>query len=271
MKINFFKIFLRTFFLQMFWNYRKMQNVGRLFIVMPILKEIYKDKPEMLKKAIARNLDAFNSNPVMSVYSLGAMIKQEEKIAKTELLRLPSEEREWRIISISTANTAASLGDRLFWATLKPFSLVVLILILYAVQIHTLKNIDTPHELVLSATIAIVASLLVYNIPALIIRNKGLKDSYDGTEDNFYGLININWNKIIYILKTLGQALTCGIFIYSIYVSFVGEGLSADVITKVALLVSFLVLSLWTKKLNIPNMYLYMLATLIFCVAAIVS
>ena len=175
------------------------------------------------------------------------------------------------IFNISTANTAASLGDRLFWATLKPFSLVVLILILYAVQIHTLKNIDTPHELVLSATIAIVASLLVYNIPALIIRNKGLKDSYDGTEDNFYGLININWNKIIYILKTLGQALTCGIFIYSIYVSFVGEGLSADVITKVALLVSFLVLSLWTKKLNIPNMYLYMLATLIFCVAAIVS
>ncbi len=271
MKINFFKIFLRTFLLQIFWNYRKMQNIGRLFIVMPILKEIYKDNPEMLKRAISRNLDAFNSNPVMSVYSLGAMIKQEEKIAKTEPLKLPGEEREWRIITISTANTAASLGDRLFWATLKPFSLIVLIIILYILQIHSIKNTDTPQEMVLAAIIAIIASLLVYDIPALFIRYKGLKDSYNGTEDNFYGLIKLNWNKIIYFLKTLGQVLTCGIFIYSIYVSFVGESLSADVITRIALLLSFLVLTIWTKRLNIPNIYLYILATLIFCAAALIS
>ncbi len=271
MKINFFKIFLRTFLLQMFWNYRKMQNIGRLFIVMPVLEELYKDRPEMLKRAIARNLDAFNSNPVMSVYSLGSMIKQEEKIAQTDPLKLPSEEREWRVISISTANTAASLGDRLFWATLKPFSLVVLIIILYAVQIHTLKNIETPQDLILSAVIAIVASLLVYNIPALTIRYKGLKDSYNGTEDDFYGLIKLNWNKIIYHLKTLGQFLTCCIFIYSIYISFAGENLSADVITRLALMLSFLVLTLWTKRLNIPNIYLYILATVIFCAAALIS
>ena len=271
MKINFLKIFLRTFLLQIFWNYRKMQNIGRLFIVMPILKNLYKDRPEMLKKAVARNLDAFNSNPVMSVYSLGAMIKQEEKIAKTEAVKLPGEEREWRIISVSTANTAASLGDRLFWATLKPFSLVILIIILYTVQIYTLKNIDTPQELVLSAILAITLSLLVYNIPAMIIRYKGLKDSYNGTEDDFYGLIKLNWNKIIYFLKTLGQILTFSIFIYSIYISFIGEPLSVDIITRLALMLSFLVLTLWTKKLNIPNIYLYILATLIFCAAAFIS
>ena len=271
MKIDFFKIFLRTFLLQIFWNYRKMQNIGRLFVVLPILKNLYKDNPQMLKRAIMRNLDAFNSNPVMASYSLGAMIKQEEVIAKADQVKLLAEEREWRVISISTANTAASLGDRLFWATLKPFSLLILIITLYAVQVYTFKNLDTSAEMIFAAVCAIIFSLFIYNIPALIVRYRGLKDSYFGTEDNFYGLIKLNWNKIIYILKTLGQILTLGIFVYSIYISFMGETLSADVLTKTALLVSFLVLSLWTRKLNIPNIYLYISATIIFCAASFMS
>ena len=104
MKINFFKIFLRTFFLQIFWNYRKMQNIGRLLVLMPILKNIYKDNPDMLKRAIRRNLDTFNSNPIMASYSLGAMIKQEEKISQASPVKLLSEEREFNVIAISTAN-----------------------------------------------------------------------------------------------------------------------------------------------------------------------
>lgn len=271
MKINFFKIFLRTFFLQIFWNYRKMQNIGRWFIVLPVLKNLYKDNPERLKRALVRNLDAFNTNPVMSSYSLGAMLKQEETIAHTDLTKLIVEEREWRIISISTANTAASLGDRLFWATLKPFSLVVLIILLYCVQIYTFKGLDTSPEKILAAVVAIVVSLLVYNAPALFVRYCGLKDSYNGSEEDFYGLIKLNWNKIIYFLKTVGQILTFGIFIYSIYINFSGEKLSADLLTRSALLVSFLVLSLWTRKVNIPNIYLYIVATLIFCAASLIS
>ncbi|MBR4508157.1 MAG: PTS system mannose/fructose/sorbose family transporter subunit IID [Elusimicrobiaceae bacterium] len=271
MKINFFKIFLRTFLLQIFWNYRKMQNIGRLFVVLPVLKNLYKDNPDMLKRAIQRNLDAFNSNPVMASYSLGAIIKQEEKIAKTEPVRLAGEERELRAISISTANTVASIGDRLFWATLKPFSLLLLIITLYTVQVYTFKNLETPTERVFAAIGAVIFSLFVYNVPALIVRYKGLKDSYNGTEDNFYGLIKVNWNRIIYALKTTGQILTFGIFVYSLYINFAGEGLSADLLTRTALLVSFLVLSIWTKKLNIPNIYLYIVATIIFCAASFIS
>ena len=271
MKIDFFKIFLRTFILQIFWNYRKMQNVGRLLVVLPLLQQLYKDNPQMLKRAVARNLDAFNTNPVMSSYSLGALIKQEEKISSAEPVALLAEEREWRIISVSTANTAASLGDRLFWATLKPLSLVLLIIVLYTVQIYTLKNLETSKEMLWGAVMAILISLLVYNIPALIVRYKGLKDSYNGTEDTFYGLIKLNWNKIIYALKTIGQTLTIGIFIYSLYISFAGESLSADVLTRTALLISFLVLSFWTRKFNIPNVYLYIAATLVFCSASLIS
>lgn len=271
MKINFFKVFLRTFFLQIFWNYRKMQNIGRLLVILPILKNLYKEHPDRIKRAMQRNLDAFNSNPVMASYSLGAIIKQEEKIAKTESIKLLGEERELRAISVSTSNAAASIGDRLFWATLKPFSLLLLIITLYTVQVYTFKSLETPIERMFAAIGAVIFSLFVYNIPALIVRYKGLKDSYNGNEDDFFGLIKINWNRIIYTLKTTGQILTFGIFVYSLYINFSGEGISADLLTRTALLVSFLVLSIWTRKLNIPNIYLYIAATIIFCVASFMS
>jgi len=271
MKIDFIKVFLRTFLLQIFWNYRKMQNIGRFLIVLPILKQLYKDRPDYYKRALIRNLDTFNSNPVMASYSIGAMIKQEEKIAQTEQPKLLSEEKEWRVISGSTANAAASLGDRLFWATLKPFSLLLLIILLYVAQVYVLKEITTIQGKIFIAIVAIIFSLLAYNIPALWIRHKGLKDSYNGTEEDFYGLIKLNWNRIIFMLKRVGQVLTFGIFIYGVYIAFSGESLSADLITKSALLVSFLILSVWSKRLNIPNAYLYIVATIIFSAAALIS
>lgn len=271
MKIDFFKIFLRTFLLQVFWNYRKMQNVGRLFVVMPVLINLYKDNKDGLQRAIMRNLDPFNTNPVMSSYSIGAMLRQEEKVSQAQPAKLIEEEREWRIVSVSTANTAASLGDRFFWATLKPFSLLILVAALYLVQVYTFKNLDTPAEKVLVSLGAVLLSLFVYNIPALLVRYKGLKDSYNGSEDNFYGLIKVNWNKIVYLTKIIGQILTIILFVYSAYISFSGDKISADILVKLSLIVSFLVLSLVIRKFNIPSMYLYIAATLIFCVASMIA
>ena len=271
MKINFLQIFFRTFFLQIFWNYRKMQNIGRFFIVLPILKNLYKDNPEMFQRAFVRNVDSFNSNPIMASYSLGSMIKQEEKISKTEYIKVLNEERMWYMISDSTANAAASLGDRLFWATLKPFSLLFLIIILYAAHIYTLKEITSVPGKIGIALFAIIVSLLVYNVPALLVRYKGLKDSYNGNETDYYGLIKLNWNHIIYVLKTAGQFITFGIFLYGVYVNFAGENLSVDLLTRSALLISFIVLSIWTRKLSIPNLYLYIVATIIFCSASLIS
>ena len=121
---NNFGIFLRTFLLQGYWNFARLQNVGMLYIMDPVLKRLYKNRPAIYLRAKARNLETFNSHPSMSVYSIGAMIKQEEKLASLEGEELIEEEREWRIIRASTANTAASIGDRLFWAVLKPLSLV---------------------------------------------------------------------------------------------------------------------------------------------------
>ena len=270
MKDN-FKIFLRTFLLQGYWNYGKLQNVGLLFVMDPALKRLHGRNPLMLKRSIARTLEAFNSHPVMSTYSIGAMVKQEERIASCALPALHDEEREWRIIRSSTANTAASIGDRLFWATLKPLSLVMCFVILSAGEIHVLKEDIYHGQMLFTVLLAIIGSLLLYNIPAIAARYKGFVDSYNGTEDNFYGLINLNWNRVIAFLKTLGQILTVFIIFFGLYIRFKDAMFDAEFITRASLLVAFIVLSMFMKKLNIPNIFLYVIATIVFAAASFLA
>lgn len=262
--------FLRSFLLQGFWNFALMQNIGSLFVMMPTLRRIYKNDEFMLKRAIKRNLESFNTNPVFSSYSTGAMVKQEEKIATCPQEELTEEEREFRIVRISTANTVASIGDRLFWGTLKPLSLVFCIVVLLSGNIGVLKDEEIyKGEILFIVTLALLGSLLIYNIPAWIVRYRGLDDSYNGTEEDFYGIIKVNWNKTIYFLKTLGQIFTVFIIFYGLYVRFRGTALDADLITRGSLLIAFIVLSIFMRRLNIPNIFLYIIATVVFGIASL--
>jgi PTS system mannose-specific IID component len=263
--------FLKSYLLQGFWNYTQMQNIGLLYIILPHLKEFYKGDAEAYKRAVARNLESFNSNPVLSTYSIGAMIKHEEKISQTPAYLCAEEERELRIIRASTSNTAASIGDRLFWATLKPLSLVICFFVIFGSDVEVLREELHGRAVLVTAVLALLGSLLIYNIPAVVVRFKGLVDSYNGTEDNFYGLINLNWNKIIYFLKTLGQIFTVFVIFYGLYISFRGTSLDADSVTRLSLLTAFIVLSVFMKKLNIPNIFLYLTATAVFGIASFLA
>ena len=264
-------LFLRSFLLQGFWNYAQMQNIGVLFIMLPALKRIYKNDKEGFRRALSRNMEAFNSQPVMSAYSIGAMVQQEQKIAAAPPLARPDEEREFRIIRVSTANTAASIGDRLFWGTLKPLSLTLCLVVLFGEEVQVLYEGAYGAEVAFAAILALAGSLLIYNAPALAARFKGLLDSYAGNEDNFYGLIKINWNKALYFLKTLGQIFTVFIILYGLYMKFRGSPADIDSVTKLSLLVSFLVLGVVMKKFNVPAVVLYLAATVIFAAASLLA
>jgi len=272
--MNIFKpvqTFLRTFFLQGFWNYAQMQNIGMLFILLPSLKRIYKGDKEGLKRAIARNMEAFNSQPVMSAYSIGAMIQQEQKIAAALPFARPEEEREYRIIRVSAANTAASIGDRLFWATLKPLSLVVFFVILFGGETQVFGEELPLHNIIFTVSFALIGSLLIYNVPAFVTRFKGLIDSYSGSENDFYGLIKINWNKLLYFLKTLGQIFTVFVIFYGLYIKFRGSAADIDSVTRLSLLAAFIVLGIVMKKLNMPGIILYIAATGVFVAASLLA
>lgn len=274
MNIKIGKYILRSLLLQSFWNYKKMQNIGMLFTMYPYLDSLYPVKDKFFSRAILRNLESFNTNPVMVSFCVGAVMRQEEVLSKVtdNLPVFYDQEREWLTIRSSIATTVASLGDRLFWSTLKPISLVFAFAVLCLWQVPFLNDTVTSVKgLGLAVTFAALVAFLIYNIPVFIIRYKGFKLGYDGTEDNFFGLIEINWNKIITVLKTIGQILTVGVFLYGVYFYFSGFNLDADLITKVTLMFAFVLLSAFIKKWNVSNIYLYLASVLIFTIVALIS
>lgn len=264
---------MRSLLLQGFWNYKKMQNVGMLFIMYPYLCMLYEAKDKFFKRSVLRNLENFNTNPVMVSFCLGAVMKQEKILSKVtdNLSVFYAQEREWLNIRASIATTVASLGDRLFWSTLKPLSLVCAFVVLCLGQVHFLNDSSNAGSLGFAVLFATVLAFLVYNIPVFITRYKGFKLGYDGTEENFFGLINVNWNKIIISLKTLGQILTVFVFIYGLYYYFAGADIDAYLITKITLMFAFVMLSIFIKKWNIPNIYLYLGSVLVFTIVALLS
>ena len=54
---------LRSYFLQNGFNYNSYQGTGYLFVILPVLKKIYKDDPEKLKEVAISNIEFYNINP----------------------------------------------------------------------------------------------------------------------------------------------------------------------------------------------------------------
>lgn len=273
MNISKIKYLFRSLLLQGFWNSRKMQNVGMLFIMYPYLFKLYAATPKFLRRSLQRNLETFNTNPVMVSFCLGAVMHQEEVLLKmrTNIDAFYEQEKEWVIIRSSIASTVASLGDRLFWSTLKPLSLVLAFTVLYLGQVYVLNDSVQVNNLVPVVIGALVAAFLAYNLPVFITRYKGFSLGYKGTEKNFFGLTQLNWNKVIIVLKTIGQGLTLFVFVYGLYFYFAGTVIDAETMSKVILLASFIIFSVFIKKWNIPNIYLYLVSVLVFTLVALFS
>ena len=273
MDISKTKYVLRSLLLQSFWNSRKMQNVGMLFIMYPYLFKLYSATPKFLKRAIQRNLETFNTNPVMVSFCLGAVMRQEKVLlqVKNNLDVFYEQEKEWVIVRSSIASTVASLGDRLFWSTLKPLSLVFAFTVLYLGQVYFLNNDVEVQNLTQMVVLALFFAFISYNIPVFITRYKGFSWGYEGTEENFFGLTKINWNKLITVLKTVGQVLTLFVFVYGLYFYFAGTVLDTEKVSKVTLLSAFIILSIFVKKWDIPNIYLYLGSIFIFALVALFS
>ena len=272
MNINKTKYILRSLLLQGFWNSRKMQNVGMLFTMYPYLCQLYSSgSAKFFKRAIQRNLETFNTNPAMVSFCLGAVMKQEKVLLDTQsnMNTFYDQEKEWFIIRSSVSTTVASLGDRLFWSTIKPLSLVLAFTVLYLGQVYFFNDVVTTSNMELPIIIALTLASLGYNIPVFVTRYKGFTLSYEGNEENFFGLTKLNWNKVITVLKTAGQVLTVFLFIYGLYFYFYDSVIDVNVITRVSLLSAFIILSVFIKKWNIPNIYLYLGSVLVFTLVAL--
>jgi len=160
-KWDIFRVFLRSFFMQSVWNYRSLISVGFGVCLIPIVKRLYSDT-QSRKDFMSRHFKFFNAHPYMASYALGVSIQLEEAFAAGDADACKKlDHLKNLLISILGA-----VGDNLFWFSIKPFSLLIGISALYWLQGSGLE------------WVALTVAFLVYNIPHLYLRYKGILEGY---------------------------------------------------------------------------------------------
>jgi len=103
-------VYVRNLFgLQFGWNYEKMQGLGYAYVIMPVLKRLYGDDPEKMKKALKMQISYFNTTPGTSHLIVGADMALEEEIG------IESEETV-SALKTGLMGPLAGVGDTLFIA-----------------------------------------------------------------------------------------------------------------------------------------------------------
>ena len=93
---------------QIGWNYERMQGLGYLTTMLPVIDRLYGDNPELKKKALEAHSVFFNTTPQMGDIILGMDIAIEEQQRNEEGLEVVS--------SLKTAlmGPFAGIGDTIF-------------------------------------------------------------------------------------------------------------------------------------------------------------
>ena len=264
-------LFLRSFFLQAGWNFAKYQNLGFAFIMLPFLRKLYHQDPEVLPTVMQRYLDTFNTHPVMASFCFGALAKKEEDIAKKQSLTEYKEQiLEWNGIRRGLSITAASIGDRLFWGALKPLTLLLAVFIWMFAGINFFETRVLQPLPAVYVYAAILAAFLTYNIIAWWVRWKGLEIGYCNDDSSCFGLTCFDWNRTIYYLKRVGLFCTALLIVFGAYRYFSQMNYrQAYFLSRAVLVLFFVILSFVTRRLRIPNMYLYLTAVVAFSLASL--
>lgn len=103
------KVYIRNLFgLQWGWNYEKMQGLGYCYVIMPILRRLYKNDPEKMKKALKTELSYFNTSQPMSNLIIGTDAALQEELG--------IDEAEDAIMGMKTGlmGPFAGVGDTIF-------------------------------------------------------------------------------------------------------------------------------------------------------------
>jgi mannose/fructose/N-acetylgalactosamine-specific phosphotransferase system component IID len=113
-------IFLRSLFVQSSFNFWRMQNLGFVFSLVPLIRHLERggrNIPEFLGK----HLQMFNTHPYFSGPLIGSVVMMEEGIADNN--GKPADDTA--AVKQSLMGPYAALGDSFFWGSLRPFSAIV--------------------------------------------------------------------------------------------------------------------------------------------------
>jgi mannose PTS system EIID component len=150
-------IFLRSLLIQASLNFWRMQNLGFVYALIPLVKSLGDDKGRK-QRMLSRHMQFFNSHPYMTSPILGSVVQIEE-VNLTDTGTGNSDE------ALTLKNTLsgpyAAIGDSFFWGAYRPFS--ALVGVFFAIE---------------ECFAAPLLTFVMYNTVHLWIRWKGFFEGY---------------------------------------------------------------------------------------------
>lgn len=148
-------VFWRSFALQGAFNYERMQNVGYMYAMLPVIKKLYRNKED--QAAITRHLEIFNTTPAVVPTIMGISAAMEEENANNPAFDVQS----INAVKASLMGPLAGIGDSIFWGTVRIIAAGI------GVSIAKDGNLFGP-----------LLFLVLYNLPNILVRIFGLKLGY---------------------------------------------------------------------------------------------
>ena len=139
------------------WTYYKQMNIAFCLMVANMLKKIYAGRPDDYAEALHRHSAFFNITPQLAPFVGGIAMAMEEKVARGEV-----EPESVNDIKAALMGPLSGLGDSFFLSTLRVVAAAV------GISLCQAGNVFGP-----------IAFLLVYNIPAFLIRIFGAIKGYE--------------------------------------------------------------------------------------------
>lgn len=141
------------------FNYERQMSTGYAWTMMPALRELYKDDPDEMQKAVKRHLEFFNCATTPSPFIVGISCAMEEQNASEE---------DYDTSSITAVKTAlmgplAGIGDSFFWGTFRVIGAGI------GAPLAVAGNFLGP-----------ILYFLINFIPSEIVRRLGFRIGYEG-------------------------------------------------------------------------------------------
>lgn len=196
------RVFYRLLLLQATWSFERMQGLGFAWALQPWLERLYPDA-EVLRKALERHSEYFNTQPYVASLIVGLTCRLEEHAAVLPLDQREAAYARLHAVKNALGSSLAGMGDAFFWTALRPAAAACALL----AGVIALKLGSPRAGLAMAGTY-----LLAYNIPALWLRWRGLALGYAWGEQLPTRLRALDVQGLVRRVRLGGTALTLALF-----------------------------------------------------------
>ena len=240
-KCGLINIFFRSLLIHASFNFRRMQNLGFAFSLVPLFRHLQRNGHHV-GTLLARHLQMFNTHPYFSGPIIGTVVKMEEMAASGR----NGHPDDTAVLKGALMGPYAALGDSFFWGSLRPFSAIIGV---------TMAVNGSP--------MAPMAFLLLFNPPHIWIRWKGFIEGYRR------GRLGVEFIRDLHLLEAARKIRWASLVVLGILAGMASQKLCQvsavpDMLMKLALLALVVLCFLAIKKGFSQTMLLYGIAFFFF-------